>query len=158
MDLVDKTIEECSLTKDHCEKHDEGRRRTPICICWCKQPGLLRCRHSSHRAQFSRGQRHAHIEIEDLQTRHLNSEIRINQWSNCGKHIEEHPSCSARMAREEYHSVDRQHGGLTLDLNSREVLQGVCRKQSVQNNRNKGRSHNSIKMFPQQTRPRWSGK
>ena len=29
---MDKTIEECDRTKDHCEKHDEGKRGTPTCI------------------------------------------------------------------------------------------------------------------------------
>ena len=51
------------------------------------------------------------------------------------------------MASEKHHSVDGQHGGLILDLKSWEVLEGVCRKQSVQNSPNNGRSQNSMDLI-----------
>lgn len=56
------------------------------------------------------------------------------------------------MASEKYHSVDGQHGGLVLDLKSRKVLEGVCRKQSAQDSPDNGRDQNPMEILSHRTK------
>ena len=88
---MDKLIKECDLIKDHSEKHDESRRgKTYIFSDASNQPCCTAATVVvEHSLAVVKGL--PDIVIKDLQTRRLNSKIRVNQWSNGGTPSEEYP-------------------------------------------------------------------